>query len=424
MPRGKRNPLKICPVCSREFKPERLTINFCSRDCSRKQITYSCFCIKCGKQFIGNSPNANQCDECRNAICLTCGKVFIKTKPYSKYCSRECVALNKDLRVQIGIKGSQTKVEKIAAGTFSIQKHEAKSHRCVNCGKIFVSNAPCPKYCDDCKTFTCVVCGEKFTAQFGTNPKTCSVKCRGLSQRNKLVCEYCGEIFSGASKRRFCSKICSDNFYAVEGNAKVTCPICGKQEVIQPWRMRHYAACSRECLNKWKSIHQRKPSAICTCIVCDKKFEVHPVCEAKKRKVCSRECLSIYRSHLISAKYAEGKIGRWKYKSSSTGKIEMYDSKWELERFKQLDALNADWTKRHGIRISYRLDEMVRHYVPDILIKSDNPPKLEEIKAKHLLKYDRETKAKIKAARKWCAKRGYDFVVLTEDDLFGNNKSK
>lgn len=428
----------ICPICGIEFQADRPCQDrvTCSRKCAnihKSQIVYECICSKCGESFDGNSPNESQCSECRKAVCLTCGKVFAKTKSYSKYCSRECVALDKDLRTRIGIKGSQTKVEKIAAGTFSIQKHEVKSHKCVNCGKIFVSNAPCPRYCNDCKTFICVICGEKFTAQFGTNPKTCSVKCRGLSQRNKLVCEYCGKTFSGASKRRFCSKICSDNFYVIEGNhpnckqtnVQVTCSICGKVEIIQPYRVRRYKACSRKCLNEWKKISQLKKPVTCICIICGNSFEVHPVWMAKKRKTCSPECLANFRSQRNSALSAAGKV---KYKTGFYFSIlssshEHYDSEWELIRFRQLDERKIKWTKKHGIRIGYWWNNQTRYYVPDILIKSTRPC-LEEIKPKFLVRFHKQTQAKLAAGERWCDKRGYDFVVLTEEDLFGNNKSQ
>lgn len=453
----------ICPVCGIEFqanRPSRDRIT-CSRKCSnihKSQIVYKCICVNCGKLFDGNSPNANQCNDCRNAICLTCGKVFIKTKPYSKYCSRECVALDKDLSRQIGIKGSQTKVEKIAAGTFSIRKHEAKSHKCVNCGKFFLSLGPCPKYCDDCKTYTCEVCGRRFkVAQFGTNPKTCSLGCRGISQRNELVCKNCGKIFHGSGKHYFCNNDCKKAFQAIKENHpnykgeyyEVTCAICGKNELIPNWRAKEFVTCSRKCGNVWKSRKQREDPVFSTCEICGKTYELKYKYRVNKQRVCSRECVAKLRSQerigenntfygkhhsretketiglKAAIRHAEGNTnyGRGEFISKLTGKTEIFDSSWELERFRELDQLGIQWTKKHHIRIGYWWENSTHYYVPDILVFLPRP-KLEEIKPKSLVEKDEQTQAQLAAGKRWCAKRGYDFVILTEDDLFGNKRSQ
>lgn len=66
-----------------------------------------------------------------------------------------------------------------------------------------------------------------------------------------------------------------------------------------------------------------------------------------------------------------------------TGKLEISDSSYELRRFKALDAspLVKMWTKKHGIRIPYKVGKRRHHYLPDIVVEyHDGRRYLEEVK--------------------------------------------
>lgn len=60
-----------------------------------------------------------------------------------------------------------------------------------------------------------------------------------------------------------------------------------------------------------------------------------------------------------------------------------YDSFYEYIRMKMLDEDNliVSWTKRHGIKIKYWINDVAKYYVPDFLIKTnDGKTIIEEIK--------------------------------------------
>ena len=106
------------------------------------------------------------------------------------------------------------------------------------------------------------------------------------------------------------------------------------------------------------------------------------------------------------------------YRSTKTGRVERYDSSYELRRFKFLDSLPhvLSWTKAHGIRIRYKNGRKWRSYIPDILVVLDSGSRhLEECKGFH---WDPvKTARKTVAALGWCAVRGWRFHLLHEADL-------
>jgi hypothetical protein len=106
------------------------------------------------------------------------------------------------------------------------------------------------------------------------------------------------------------------------------------------------------------------------------------------------------------------------YKSVKTGQTEFYDSTYELRRFVALDAspLVKTWTKKHGIRISYRYKKSKKKYLPDILVEYNDGRKfLEEIKgfvyqpAKFVLKNG--------VAKLYCHMRRWTYRIIWEDGL-------
>lgn len=94
-------------------------------------------------------------------------------------------------------------------------------------------------------------------------------------------------------------------------------------------------------------------------------------------------------------------------------KNEFYDSSFELARFLFLEELNIKFTKKHHLRIYYNFEGKEHYYIPDILI--DNKI-LEEIKPSFKLK-DPQTKAKIKAGKKFCKKNNLIFRIITEKEI-------
>ncbi len=61
--------------------------------------------------------------------------------------------------------------------------------------------------------------------------------------------------------------------------------------------------------------------------------------------------------------------------------------------------------------------QYAHHYVPNILIYSTSRV-IGEIKPTCFIEKDAKMQAKIKAGRRWAEKNGYDFVVVTEFELF------
>jgi len=138
----------------------------------------------------------------------------------------------------------------------------------------------------------------------------------------------------------------------------------------------------------------------------------------KRHTLVSRISMSETRSRLIvEGKVSSGPRG-WKgtYTSSKTGRIERYDSFYELIRMKIHDANDdvIDWTKLHGIRIGYTWKDKPRIYVPDFLITQNDQRIIEEIKG-----YEDASKleAKLAALIEFCNKHAYVYSYLDRVSL-------
>ena len=134
-----------------------------------------------------------------------------------------------------------------------------------------------------------------------------------------------------------------------------------------------------------------------------------------------------------------------KYRGDPTNII--FRSLWERKFMKYLDDNTAvlEWSSEE-IQIPYKspLDNRYHRYFPDFYVKAKNPdgtmkemiveikPKKETrepIKKKRITKqYITEVttwgknQAKWRSATEYCADRGWEFKVLTEDDIFGKKK--
>jgi hypothetical protein len=104
---------------------------------------------------------------------------------------------------------------------------------------------------------------------------------------------------------------------------------------------------------------------------------------------------------------SEGKLqtSRYPYKRG-TYKGEHYDSSYELNRMKELESMGIVFTKKHGIRIRYKVDGKWHYYIPDFLVGNV----VEEIKSTWTMKKDlKKNRAKFRAATKWCREHGMKF---------------
>jgi len=130
-----------------------------------------------------------------------------------------------------------------------------------------------------------------------------------------------------------------------------------------------------------------------------------------------------------------------KYKGDPTGIV--YRSRWEFVYMARLDAdPNVVWWQSEEIAIPYRspIDNKIHRYFPDFIVKKKVgkvfrvsmieikpyaqtiPPVLTEGKRKskrymtEVMTFGVNT-AKWKAAREYCADRGYTFHIVTEKEL-------
>lgn len=98
---------------------------------------------------------------------------------------------------------------------------------------------------------------------------------------------------------------------------------------------------------------------------------------------------------------------------------EDYDS--ELEKFYMLELEGMpgvrSWTKRHGIKIPYKLLLVTHHYNPDFLVEFlDGSRELHETKGLPLL-FWLSTKFKRISAEEYCRRLGWKYKVITNDKL-------
>jgi len=137
-----------------------------------------------------------------------------------------------------------------------------------------------------------------------------------------------------------------------------------------------------------------------------------------------------------------------KYKGNSTNII--YRSSYELKLFRRLDAHeDVEWWASEEMSVNYvsPLDNRRHRYYPDVLMKKKNDPKVIMIEVKpayqtvqptmkktkkgkptksslyEMREWGRNT-AKWAAARKFCEKRNWEFIIMTENELGIRNKRK
>jgi len=110
-------------------------------------------------------------------------------------------------------------------------------------------------------------------------------------------------------------------------------------------------------------------------------------------------------------------------KKSPYGK-EDYDSALEREYMVELerDVAVVKWTKRHNLKIPYKILGITRHYIPDFLVKyKDGHKEIHETKGLPLMLWV-STKLKREAAEEYFRKLGWKYKIITKGKQAFYNK--
>jgi len=103
---------------------------------------------------------------------------------------------------------------------------------------------------------------------------------------------------------------------------------------------------------------------------------------------------------------------------------ELYDSDLEKYYMVELEGMPGvkTWTKKHNIKIPYRLFFIKRNYIPDFLVElNDGSKEIHETKGLPFL-FLLSTKLKKQSAEEYCKKVGWKYKLITkEKQIFYKN---
>ena len=103
---------------------------------------------------------------------------------------------------------------------------------------------------------------------------------------------------------------------------------------------------------------------------------------------------------------------------------EPYDSDLEKYYMVELEGMPGvkTWTKRHNIKIPYRLLFIKRNYIPDFLVEfNDGSKEIHETKGLPFL-FLLSTKLKKQSAEEYCRRLGWKYKFITKDkEVFYRN---
>ena len=138
----------------------------------------------------------------------------------------------------------------------------------------------------------------------------------------------------------------------------------------------------------------------------------------KKHTEQAKKRMSDSKSKLISSgKLRCGPRGFKGYHISKIGKLEMYDSSYELLYMKFLDddPNIKCWTKTHNIVISIMWNNKPRKYIPDFLVVDSN----EQISIRETKGYENQEKlaAKIEYAKKFCVLKDVTYIFVDANEI-------
>ena len=259
------------------------------------------------------------------------------------------------------------------------------------------------------------------------------------------MCKFCNKDFEVSESResqKFCSIDCLEDFWKDKKIVKI-CNVCGQKYEVFSWGV-NKKFCSSKCYQisrKGRNIEIRR------CAFCGNAFsEV----KSSSKKYCSLVCSAAAKrgkntkpdgwkhSRESRAKISEAaakrtqdiKLGRipfhWgKVTLDRLGDTFHYRSSYELKALLMLDSF-SDVIKVSSecIRIRYIDEEGFEHiYIPDMLITTNEGKQhIVEVKPRYLLQ-DKRNQLKFKAGFDFARKHQMQFIVWTEDILFGNSFS-
>lgn len=163
--------------------------------------------------------------------------------------------------------------------------------QCEKCKGQFIPTSPKQKWCFECLTKKCLVCGKDFFIGKKTKFKTakfCSRKCQGKyvsmyrtgenayhyktgnsCKKVEVKCSWCKQVFlmkQGQALKNinhFCSTKCYAEYqkkYGPKGEehpkyckVETTCEWCGKTFLTTPSTIKKVRFCGKQCRNNWQS---------------------------------------------------------------------------------------------------------------------------------------------------------------------------
>jgi hypothetical protein len=217
----------------------------------------------------------------------------------------------------------------------------------------------------------CPGCGQPFRTK-KVGQMHCSHRCANMQPRRVAAhnsrswrdrtCDHCGRLFRTArAEQRYCSNPCRIRCISVNKTrlGTIACPVCGD------------------------SFRQRQ----------------------RRVRFCSRRCALLGRR---SSGFVRGEF------SLSDGRRIPFDSSYELafllyandhaQEFREVRRCDFTVPYAHGRR----------NYHPDFVVVTAGGPSLVEIKATCVAARDPRLRAKLRAARRWCAAAGWTFMYLTD----------
>lgn len=281
-----------CLVCGKEFESRNNAQKCCSLKCSslRKKITdkikisnKKLICETCGVEFVGNKNNKFCSKKCKiNSLeekkkvhthtCIVCQNTFKNRNVRGKFCSEECKYewIKNNPRYLLSCEycrkefKSNTKNQKYCSNECYTSKIRDNREKCVckNCNKVFYKrkhyndkNLYCSSKCSaeymrkNRKRY-CTICGLELVMY---QKKYCSKECQEIDKIKNYTCEYCGEKFQSATKKKYCSDKCRRNKQFVSEVKK--CKYCGELFKTQFKKSKIY--CSNICSRKMKKIYSK-----------------------------------------------------------------------------------------------------------------------------------------------------------------------
>ena len=98
--------------------------------------------------------------------------------------------------------------------------------------------------------------------------------------------------------------------------------------------------------------------------------------------------------------------------------MKVLQHKWTLQNSLDLLIGSPDviwWTKNHKIRIPYVYNDIIHHYIPDFLIRTNSKTIIEEIKG--YIKDKSIFKLKCEAANKYCQENNIEYIISYDNHI-------